>query len=129
MALDHGYDTQIGRSTRNLSGGQVQRIGIARALAGRPSVLVLDEPTSALDQRSEALIQKTLEALRHKVLVIIIAHRLSTLAVCDSIVVFNGGRIESSGSIADAAAGSPFFRAAIEQTASGADHLARLDPS
>jgi ABC-type multidrug transport system fused ATPase/permease subunit len=85
-ALPHGYDTEVGTSERNLSGGQVQRLGIARALAGRPSLLVLDEPTSALDVVTEGLIQETLERIRDEMTIVIIAHRLSTLSICDRVV-------------------------------------------
>ena len=99
--LERGYDTLIGPAFRDLSGGQIQRIGIARALARGAQVLVLDEPTSALDVHSEQVIQATLESLRGKVLVMIIAHRLSTLSICDRIMVVREGRVETLGSLAD----------------------------
>src|SRR5439155_15833774 len=90
-SLDNGYDTAIGPAFHDLSGGQSQRIGIARALARGADVLVLDEPTSALDVHSEAVIQQALDALRRRALVVIIAHRLSTLSICDRIVVMSDG--------------------------------------
>jgi ABC-type multidrug transport system fused ATPase/permease subunit len=114
MSLDDGYDTLIGPAFRDLSGGQIQRIGIARALARGAQVLVLDEPTSALDVHSEAVIQATLESLRGRVLVLIIAHRLSTLSICDRIVVLQEGRIESTGSLSEVSEHSDFFRRALD---------------
>jgi ABC-type multidrug transport system fused ATPase/permease subunit len=112
--LDAGYDTMIGSAFRDLSGGQIQRIGIARALARRPQVLVLDEPTSALDVHSEEVIQASLESLRGKVLVLIIAHRLSTLSICDRIIVLQQGKVETAGSLADVSVRSKFFRSALD---------------
>jgi ABC-type multidrug transport system fused ATPase/permease subunit len=113
-ALEDGYDTRVGPAFRDLSGGQIQRIGIARALARRPQILVLDEPTSALDVHSEAVIQSTLESLRGRTLVVIIAHRLSTLSICDRIMVLRDGKVEILGTLADAAEQSDFFRRALE---------------
>lgn len=83
--LPDGYETLIGPGERQLSGGQRQRLGIARALLGQPSILVLDEPTSALDEYSENLIRQTLQELKGTRTLIIIAHRPSTLRVCDRV--------------------------------------------
>ena len=112
--LPHGYDTVVGQGARDLSGGQRQRLGIARALAGHPSVIVLDEPTSALDQQSEAIIQETLSRIRGEALIIVIAHRLTTLAICDRVVLLEDGIIERecppeliSGVVAESALGEP----------------------
>jgi ABC-type multidrug transport system fused ATPase/permease subunit len=112
--LDAGYDTLIGPAFRDLSGGQIQRIGIARALARGTQVLVLDEPTSALDVHSEEVIQTTLEQLRGKVLVLIIAHRLSTLGICDRIMVMEHGTVETIGSLQEVSERSEFFRRALD---------------
>jgi ABC-type multidrug transport system fused ATPase/permease subunit len=114
VTLDKGYDTRIGPAFRDLSGGQIQRVGIARALARGAQILVLDEPTSALDVHSEAVIQATLERLRGNALVIIIAHRLSTLSICDRIMVMRNGGVETLGTLAEAAEQSEFFRRALE---------------
>jgi ATP-binding cassette subfamily B protein len=89
-----GYDTPVGeRGGAKLSGGQRQRISFARALANKPEILVLDEPTSALDSKSEALVRETLRSLAGQVTVLIVAHRRSTLAVCDRIMLIEDGKL------------------------------------
>ena len=92
-ALPDGFDTHLGERGSRLSGGQRQRLSIARALAGDPELLVLDEPTSALDGQSEALIRATLGRLKGTMTIVIIAHRMSTLEMCDRIMVIEGGRM------------------------------------
>jgi ABC-type multidrug transport system fused ATPase/permease subunit len=92
-ALQNGFDSHLGERGSQLSGGQRQRLSIARALAGSPEFLVLDEPTSALDGHSEALIRDTLARLKGRVTVVIIAHRMSTLDICDRIMVIEDGRM------------------------------------
>lgn len=110
-----GWDTHVGeRGGGSVSGGQRQRLCLARALAGRPDVLVLDEPTSALDMRSEALIRETLEALKGDVTLVIVAHRMSTLTVCDRLVVLDRGRIAASGAAADMVRDDRFLAEASE---------------
>jgi subfamily B ATP-binding cassette protein MsbA len=81
----------------NLSGGQRQRIALARAIYKEPDILILDEATSALDNKSEALIQKALEALKHEMITITVAHRLSTIENSDAILVFKEGEIVCRG--------------------------------
>lgn len=95
MQLPGGYLTKVGQRADALSGGQRQRICIARALAARPSLLILDEPTSSLDARSEGLVQRALGQLRGDVTLIIIAHRLSTLNICDKIMVLEEGMLRA----------------------------------
>jgi len=92
-----GYDTLIGQRMDGVSGGQRQRLCLARALAGDPLVLVLDEPTSSLDATSEALVQESLAALKGRLTIFVVAHRLSTLTFCDKILVLVGGRMEAVG--------------------------------
>ncbi|MFC8732590.1 ABC transporter ATP-binding protein [Luteimicrobium sp. NPDC057192] len=94
LSWPDGYATQLGQRSSGLSGGQRQRLCLARALAADPDVLVLDEPTSALDVKSEMLVQETLARLRPGVIVFLIAHRLSTLSVCDRVMVVVDGRVE-----------------------------------
>jgi ABC-type multidrug transport system fused ATPase/permease subunit len=76
-----------------LSGGQQQRVCLARALAGRPRLLILDEPTSALDHGNEMLVRDTLTTLKGQTTMVIVAHRLSTLEMCDRIMVLVDGSI------------------------------------
>ncbi len=93
MAWPKGYETIVGPRADAVSGGQKQRICLARALVAKPEVLVLDEPTSALDPNSESLIQESLTALRHELTMFIIAHRMSTLDICDRVMVIKDGRL------------------------------------
>jgi ATP-binding cassette, subfamily B, bacterial len=93
MGWANGYETVVGPRANAVSGGQQQRICLARALAARPEVLVLDEPTSALDPHSEALIGESLTALKDELTLFIIAHRMSTLEMCDRVMVIVGGRL------------------------------------
>src|SRR3989344_1357094 len=98
IGLPDGFKTTTGDRGVMLSGGQRQRIALARALAGEPRLLILDEATSALDHESEKLIHESIHALRGKVTVFIIAHRPSTVAEADSILVLGHGRIIEHGS-------------------------------
>jgi ABC-type bacteriocin/lantibiotic exporter with double-glycine peptidase domain len=95
LELPDGYETRLGPGERELSGGQRQRLGIARALVGAPELLILDEPTSALDHRSAGVIRQTLEELRGHTTLVIIAHRRSTLDVCDRLILVGNGSIRA----------------------------------
>jgi ATP-binding cassette subfamily B protein len=88
-----GYETIVGPRADAVSGGQKQRICLARALASGPEMLVLDEPTSALDPHSETLIQESLSELNDELMLFIIAHRMSTLDICDRVMVIKEGRL------------------------------------
>jgi ABC-type bacteriocin/lantibiotic exporter with double-glycine peptidase domain len=96
--LPEGFATTVGERGIRLSGGQRQRIGIARALYKNASVLVLDEATSALDAATEASIMESIAGLDRELTIILIAHRLSTVAGCDTVYRLESGRIAQSGS-------------------------------
>ena len=97
MALPEGYDTQVGERGLKLSGGEKQRVGIARTLLKNPPVLLLDEATSALDTDTEQEIKEALARAGQGRTVITIAHRLSTIAEADRIVVLEQGEIAETG--------------------------------
>ncbi len=96
--LPDGYDTQVGERGLKLSGGEKQRVAIARTLLKNPPILILDEATSALDSRTEDEIQATLAKISERRTTLIIAHRLSTITHADEIIVLNEGRIAERGS-------------------------------
>lgn len=97
-SLPKGLDTPIGERGALVSGGQKQRLAIARALIGEPELLVLDEPTSALDQEIAQAIDDALVDLKGKTTVVIVAHRVASIARCDQVIYFEGGRIAAAGS-------------------------------
>ncbi len=112
MDWPEGYATIVGPRADAVSGGQQQRICLARALAAQPEVLVLDEPTSALDPRSATLIQDSLIALKGDVTLFIIAHRMATLDMCDRVMVVVGGQLEAFDTIALLQRHSSYYRSA-----------------
>ena len=97
LELPEGLDTPLGKLRDGLSGGQMQRLGLARALYTKPALLVMDEATSALDAESEAEIQKALDDMRGKVSVVLIAHRLNTIQHADKVILVEEGRVKDSG--------------------------------
>lgn len=100
-ALPDGVETSVGECGKRLSGGEVQRIGIARALYHDPEVLVFDEATSALDVETERHVVAAVESLRGVKTIVIVAHRLSTVAACDVLHRLEDGRVVHSGSFAE----------------------------
>ena len=111
------FKALISERDRAVSGGQRQRMCIARALVGVPDVLVLDEPTSALDVQSESAVQQTLASLRGQRTIFVVAHRLSTLRICDRILVMNNGRIEAFATPDGLVDTSAFWNEALELAA------------
>lgn len=114
LAMPGGLESPVGEGGRRLSGGQRQRICLARALVSDPEVLVLDEPTSALDGASERGVKESLEELKGRVTLVIVAHRMTTITVCDRVLVFGNGRVEHDTDPASAIQESSFFARAIE---------------
>ena len=97
LELDEGYDTRVGERGAGLSGGQRQRIAIARALLTNPRILIFDEATSALDYESEKQVMHNIEAIGGDRTMLLIAHRLSTVAHCDKILVIDHGKLVEQG--------------------------------
>jgi ATP-binding cassette subfamily C protein len=95
--LPEGIDTPLGKLQDGLSGGQIQRLGLARALYSKPGLLVMDEATSALDAESEFEIQKALTDMKGKVTVVLIAHRLNTIQHADMVLLVEDGEVTDSG--------------------------------
>jgi ABC-type multidrug transport system fused ATPase/permease subunit len=114
-SLPDGIDTQVGERGARISGGQRQRLGIARAMFTRPHLLVLDEATSALDGETEASISDAIHALRGSTTVVIIAHRLSTVRNADRVVYLSNGRVLATGTFEEVRNAVPDF-----------DHQARI---
>ena len=108
-----GYLRSVGENGGHLSGGQQQRLCIARALVETPELLILDEPTSALDVRSEHLVRTTLLGLKDQMTVIVIAHRLSTLDICDRIMVIQAGELKGFDAPDVLEATNDFYREAL----------------
>lgn len=110
VSLPQGYGTLIGENGVRLSGGQRQRIGVARALYRDPSILIFDEATSALDTITEEELSAEIQALSGSKTVIIVAHRMTTIARCDVIHVFDKGRIIATGTHRDLMASCETYR-------------------
>jgi ABC-type multidrug transport system fused ATPase/permease subunit len=113
LRFPDGYEHPVGEHGSHLSGGQQQRLCIARALVEHPDVLILDEPTSSLDVRSEHFIREALLELRARMTIIVIAHRLSTLDICDRIMVIQGGELKAFDEPKVLAESDAFFRDAL----------------
>ena len=97
MALPEGYDTMVGEGGSTLSGGEKQRISIARALLKDAPIVLLDEATASLDPENEVLIQAAISELVNEKTVIIVAHRLQSIYNADQIIVLEDGRVAESG--------------------------------
>jgi ATP-binding cassette subfamily B protein len=113
--LSEGYDTVVGERGYTLSGGQRQRIAIARTLLVNPPILVLDDATSAIDVQVEQQIHGALRVLMEGRTTLIVAHRLSTIALSDRVVLLDSGRIVADGTHAELLASSPLYGEVLAQ--------------
>jgi ATP-binding cassette subfamily B protein len=125
--LPWGLDTRIGEQGLSLSGGQRQRLALARAVLGRPSVLVLDDPLSALDVHTEALVERALREVLAETTALVVAHRASTVLLADRVALLEHGRITAVGRHSDLLAEVPAYRALLssESELSGAGEAGR----
>lgn len=121
--LPWGLDTRIGEQGLSLSGGQRQRLALARAIVGRPRILVLDDPLSALDVHTEALVEDALARVLAATTALLVVHRPSTVALADRVAFLDGGRIAATGSHHDLLATVPEYRAVLAQEAEVSSHL------
>lgn len=110
MAMPEGYQTRVGDIGGKLSGGEKQRISIARALLKNAPIIILDEPTSALDTESEVAVQQAIDALVQDKTVIVITHRLSTISGAQQIIVLSGGQVAESGTHSELLAQNGVYR-------------------
>ena len=99
--LPDGFDTQVGERGLKLSGGEKQRVAIARTILKAPPILILDEATSSLDSRTEQGIKSALDKIANDRTTVVIAHRLSTVTDADEIIVLDGGEIKERGTHAN----------------------------
>ena len=110
MDLPWGLDTRIGEQGLSLSGGQRQRLALARAVVGRPAVLVLDDPLSALDIHTEAQVEQALRSVLAGTTALVVAHRASTVQLADRVALLVDGRITAVGTHSELMATEPGYR-------------------
>jgi ATP-binding cassette subfamily B protein len=113
--LPWGLDTRIGEQGLSLSGGQRQRLALARAVLGRPTVLVLDDPLSALDVHTEALVEDALRRVLAGTTALVVAHRPSTVLLADRVALLAGGTIAAIGTHSRLLETVPAYRALLAQ--------------
>src|SRR3712207_6111578 len=113
--LPWGPATRIGEQGLSLSGGQRQRLALARAVVGRPSVLVLDDPLSALDVHTEAQVERVLREVLRKTTALVVAHRASTVLLADRVALLDGGRVVAVGTHGELLADVPAYRDLLAQ--------------
>jgi ATP-binding cassette subfamily B protein len=120
LELPWGLETRIGEQGLSLSGGQRQRLALARAIIGRPRVLVLDDPLSALDVHTEALVEDALRPLLVECTVFLVVHRPSTIALADRAALLEGGRLVAVGTHHELMEREPRYRAVLSEEVSAA---------
>ncbi len=117
--LPWGLDTRVGEQGMSLSGGQRQRLALARAVLGRPRVLVLDDPLSALDVETEALVEEALRRVLAATTAVVVVHRPSTVALADRVALLRNGTVEAVGTHADLMATNPAYAELMGDPAAG----------
>jgi ATP-binding cassette subfamily B protein len=117
--LPWGMDTRIGEQGLSLSGGQRQRLALARAVLGRPRVLVLDDPLSALDVHTESLVEQALRRVLDSTTALLVVHRPSTVALADRVALLEHGTITAVGTHSELMASTPSYREVLSQHAEG----------
>ncbi len=118
-AIPGCYDSRVARRGANFSGGQRQRISIARAIASRPSILILDDSTSAVDVVTESRIQDALGTMMPNTTKFIVAQRISTVLTADTIILLDQGAIVAKGSHRDLISTNPLYREIFESQLGG----------
>lgn len=112
--MDNGYDSQVEERGNNFSGGQKQRMSIARGVISNPKILVLDDSTSALDAKSEKLVQEALNKDLKETTTVIIAQKISSVVKADTILVLDDGRLIGQGTHAELVASNDVYREIYE---------------
>ncbi|SCE88724.1 ATP-binding cassette, subfamily B [Micromonospora purpureochromogenes] len=123
--LPWGLATRVGEQGLSLSGGQRQRLALARAVLGRPALLVLDDPLSALDVHTEALVEAALRRVLRDTTALLVVHRPSTVALADRVALLDGGRIAAVGRHSELLATVPAYRAVLSAEPNSTDGLVR----
>lgn len=109
-SLEHGYDTPVGEGGRGLSGGEKQRLAIARAFLKQPTIILFDEPTTGLDLQTEKILQTSIQELSQSATVITVAHRLHTIKHADQILYMEDGRVLEQGTHTNLIEANPHYR-------------------
>ncbi len=113
QTLDKGLDTPVGEAGRGLSGGEKQRLALARAFLKQPSLILFDEPTTGLDLKTERILQKSIEKLTENATIITVAHRLHTIKNADQILFLEDGQLAGKGTHAELVASLPAYAAMV----------------
>lgn len=122
LQLKQGLETPIGEAGRGLSGGEKQRIALARAFLKQPSLILFDEPTTGLDLKTERILQKSMDKLGERATVLTVAHRLHTIKKADMIIILDQGQLTAIGSHTELLDSQQFYRDMIDAQFGGVRH-------